>query len=162
MVCSCILCKFVCFLTLVSTAATRIRVCKGCHTYTRAFLYWKWTADTHAEGKKIYFKFFYGLFRAREHSNLKSFIGGKGRDRPTSLYSKACGPKWPRMFEWTNNWHGVVHTMHWILYCGLLDFASTSHQRGGSKTKPGENDTLKSHYPWFISTYHLQGPMVMK
>jgi hypothetical protein len=41
--------------------------------------------------KTIYSKLFYGLLRACEHPNLKSLIGRKGRDRPTSFLVELAG-----------------------------------------------------------------------
>ena len=41
---------------------------------------------------------------------------------PTSLNTRASGPKGPRKFEWMLNLHGVLHGMHWIMFYGIPDF----------------------------------------
>ena len=43
--------------------------------------------------------------------------------------------------------HGVLHTMQWIKFHGLPDFAQSLIQRGGTNTKLGDHNTSKSHNP---------------
>ena len=42
---------------------------------------------------------------------------------------------------WMNKLHGVPYGRKWIMFDGLLDFASSPPQRGGSNTKLGDHDT---------------------
>ena len=34
----------------------------------------------------------------------------------------------PRMSEWIKNLNGALHGMHWIMFCGLLNFVSSPPQ----------------------------------
>ena len=80
-------------------------------------------------------------------------------DDPPSLYSRAWGLNGPRKFDWIKELHGVLHGMQWIMFHGLLYFCvMPTLKRVGSNWKPGDHDTPKSHNPWFITAYCVEGP----
>ena len=48
--------------------------------------------------------------------------------------------------------------MQWMIFNGLLDFASDPSQRGGSNTKLGDHATSNPYNVWFIIVYWVKGP----
>ena len=62
-------------------------------------------------------------------------------------------------FEWMTNLHGVLHGMQWILFKVYQILCQAHLKEMGSNTKLGGRDTSKSHNPWLISSYCVEGPM---
>ena len=58
---------------------------------------------------------------------------------PTSLYTRAWGPKGPRKFEWIKNLHGVLHGIQWIMFHVLQDLHQ-AHLK--------EVDLTQTERPW--------------
>ena len=68
--------------------------------------------------------------------------------RPSmSHYTRACGPKRPRRFEWMQNLKGILHSMQYIMFQGLRILREVHLKEPGSKTEPRDYDTPKSHNP---------------
>ena len=73
--------------------------------------------------------------KAPDHGNVRTLIGQKGRDLPSSLHTRRWRPKGPKKSYWMKSLHGVLHGMLWIRVDGLPEFASNPPPRGG----PNEN-----------------------
>lgn len=95
-------------------------------------------------------------FRGLHHWHLNSIIGGKCQDCLTSLYTRAQEHKRQRKFEWMERLHGNLWDTKWISIYGLLGFASSPFQMGGTNTKSGDHDMSKSHFPWFIVVCYVE------
>ena len=95
--------------------------------------------------------------RACDHWNLKSQWWKRlSLSHLSPLYTRGWVPKGSRKFEWMKNLRGVLHGMKWIMFHGLLDFASSPPQIwGGSNTRLGVVDTSKFHKLQPLIYYNL-------
>ena len=88
--------------------------------------------------------------KARHQCILRSLIGPKDYDHPSSLHTRKWKPKGPKIFSWTKSSHGFPHGILWIMFYGLSKFASYPPSKG----RPDTNSCkpYKSQTPYTTST----------
>ena len=91
----------------------------------------------------------------------KILVGRKGWDRPSSLHIRRWRSKSPKKLSWMKSLHGFLHGRLWIMWHGLLKFASDPPSRGrpsancnGSCHSQGLSQ-LHGHGPWLVCEMSL-------
>jgi hypothetical protein len=73
--------------------------------------------------------------KALDHGNVRSLIGRKGGDCPSSLHTRSSlggeGLKAQKKSSWVKSLHGVLHDGLWIRVHGLPEFALGPPPRDG-------------------------------
>ena len=86
--------------------------------------------------------------KAREHCNVRTLIGRKGEDCPSSLHTWRWRPEGPKKTLWMKNLHGVLHGGLWTRFHGLPEFSSSPPPRGGH----GANSRRPSFFIYIFSS----------
>ena len=84
--------------------------------------------------------------KARDHCILRSLIGRKGQDRPSSLQARRRRLDGSKKVSWMESLHGVMHGRLWGMFRGLLKFASDPPSRDRPNANSGR-------------PYHSQGAL---
>ena len=63
--------------------------------------------------------------RMCDHCILRSLIGRKGQDHPSSLHTRRWRPKGPKNLSWMTSPHGFPHDKLWMMFHNQPKFASS-------------------------------------
>ena len=80
--------------------------------------------------------------------NLRTLIGRKGGDHPSSLHTRRWRPTSPKKTSWMKKLHGILHGRLWITFHGLPEFSIGLPPRGGPDANVGR--------PWFYFIFIFQ------
>ena len=107
--------------------------------------------------------------RLCDHCILRSLVGRKDQDHPSSLHTIRWKPKGPKNLSWMTSPHGFLHDKLGIMFPGPPNFASSPPPRG----KPDATSNTMSmvwpldenqgpsrvhgHNPWLVWKWPLVG-----
>ena len=68
--------------------------------------------------------------KARDHFVLRSLIGQKGRNRPSSLHTRRWRSKCPKKLSWMKSLCGFLHGRLWFFFNSMSEFVLGPPPRG--------------------------------
>ena len=96
------------------------------------------------------------ILKAHDHCILRSLIGRKGRDYPSSVETRSCMPKDPKTLSWMKKCTWTLFIAQYILtFHGLLEFALTPPARGSLDANFGK---LCQSNMWYRLWIRVKGP----